>query len=101
VSAPSFRLHISDEAAVLLGDLAKPKYREKRQKVLKTLRLLRDVGPTHPRLQSHKYHSLTGPNGEDVWESYIENRTPGAWRLFWTYGPDPGSLTIVTFGPHP
>jgi len=55
----------------------------------------------HRRLNSHKYQSLTGPNGEDVWESYIENRTPGAWRIWWLYGPTPDTLTILTLGPHP
>lgn len=64
-------------------------------------RLLRDIGPGHPGLNSHKYHSLTGPRGEEVWESYVENNTPGAWRLWWVYGPGADTLTIVTVGPHP
>ncbi len=55
----------------------------------------------HTGLHSHKYHSITGPNGEDVWESYVENRTPGAWRIWWIYGPDADTLTVVTIGPHP
>lgn len=67
----------------------------------KALRLLRDVGPSHPGLESHKYHSLRGPNGEDVWESYVENHTPSAWRIWWVYGPDADTLTITTVGPHP
>jgi hypothetical protein len=69
--------------------------------VQKALRQLRDAGPSYPGLHSHKYESLTGPGGEDVWESYIENKTPGAWRLFWVYGPDGDELTVVTLGPHP
>ncbi len=71
-----------------------------RKKVTKTLRLLRDIGPGHPGLNSHKYHSLTGPRGEEVWESYVENNTTGAWRLWWVYGPGADTLTIVTVGPH-
>ena len=73
----------------------------KHRKVQRTVRLLRDVGPRHPGLNSHKYSSLAGPNGEEVWESYVENKTPGAWRLFWTYGPDADMITLISVGPHP
>jgi len=94
VSAFSFALVYTDEALRVLDDLAKPAYAAKLKKAKKTLRLLRDVGPGHPALNSHKCQSLTGPNGEDVWESYIENRTPSAWRIWWLYGPTPDTLTI-------
>jgi len=101
VSAPPFRLYYTAEARKVIEDLAKPTYVAKLKKVKKTLRLLRDAGPSHPGLKSHKYHSITGPNGEDVWESYVENRTPGAWCIWWIYGPDSDALTIITIGPHP
>lgn len=100
MSAP-FELLFTREAQIVLEALDKPSYRTKNAKVRKALRLLRDVGPSHPGLNSHKYHSLTGPNGEDVWESSVENRTPGAWRIWWVYGPGPDTITIVTVGPHP
>lgn len=41
----------------------------------------------HPSLNTHKYDTLNGPNGEDVFESYAQNKTPGAYRVFWHYGP--------------
>lgn len=71
------------------------------KKAKKALRLLRDVGPSHPGLNSHKYQSMSGPNGEDVWESHVENKTPGARRIWWLYGPAPDTLTIITLGPRP
>ncbi len=101
MTAPPFTLFYTDEALHVLGDLDTPAHAAKLKKTKKALRLLRDVGPKHPGLNSHKYHSITGPSGEGVWESYIENRTPGAWRLWWVYGPGPDALTIVTIGPHP
>lgn len=101
MSAPPFRLVYTDEALRVLTDLGKPAYAVKLKKVQEALRLLRDVGPSHPGLNSHKYQSLTGPGGEDVWESYVENRTPGAWRIWWVYGPEPDTIRIVTPGPHP
>lgn len=50
-------------------------------------------------LQSHRYESLAGPNGEPVWESYVENQTPGAWRVWW-HGPEEGEISILAIGPH-
>jgi len=93
-----FTLLYTDEALHVLVDLDKPAYAAK---LKKALRLLRDVGPSHPGLNSHKYRSLTGPGGEDVWESSVENKTPAAWRIWWLYGPEPDTLLIVTLGPHP
>lgn len=75
MSAPPFDLRLSQEAADILHDLAEPKYQVREKKVKKALRLLRDAGPSHPGLHSHKDQSITGPNGEDVWESYVENHT--------------------------
>ncbi|MBA4294134.1 hypothetical protein C0431_14325 [bacterium] len=60
-----------------------------------------ESNPRHPGLNSHKYTSLKGANGEDVWESYVENNTPAAWRIFWHYGPDQNQITIIAITPHP
>ena len=56
--------------------------------------------PTYPGLHSHKYRSIHGSAGEDVWDSYVENHTPSAWRIFWHYGPGSGTITIITIGPY-
>ena len=101
MSAPPFTLFYTDEALSVIKDLEGPAYIGKMKKVKKTLRMLCDVGPSHPALNSHKYQSISGPNGEDVWESYVENQTPGAWRLWWVYGPNSDAITIITIGPHP
>ncbi|MFB8790462.1 MAG: hypothetical protein U7123_16820 [Potamolinea sp.] len=55
----------------------------------------------HQSLKTHKYDSLTGPDKEEVFESYVENNTPGAWRIFWYYGPDKSMITILAITPHP
>jgi hypothetical protein len=51
---------------------------------------------------------LTGVNGERVWEAYAQDETPGAYRVFFHYGPDGGLggkrvpvLTIVSVTAHP
>lgn len=93
-------LRFTKEAAKVLRDLEKPSQRVKLKTVRKTLALLQE-DPQYAGLQSHKYVSITSSDGSAVWEFYVENRTPGAWRIFWQYGPGSGVLTIVTIGPHP
>lgn len=44
----------------------------------------------HPSLQTHEYSDLEGANGGKVFESYVQNRTPGTYRIFWHYGPQKG-----------
>ena len=77
------------------------------KQVRKTLGLL-ETNLRHPSLRTHKFRSLHGPNGEEVFEAYVQNRTPGAYRVFFIYGPDERDgdrkipvLTIVAITPHP
>jgi hypothetical protein len=57
--------------------------------------------PKYKGLQSHKYESLHDRYGKEIWESYVQNNTPGAWRLFWFYGPGKDEITLVLATPHP
>ena len=68
--------------------------------ILKALNFLQS-NPRHPGLNSKKYKTLKGPNGEPVFESYAQQRTPGAYRIFWFYGPQRLQITIVMIIPHP
>jgi hypothetical protein len=102
VSAPPFVLLYTREAERVIEDLcAKQQYSAKLKKVRKALRLLEQAGPRHSGLHSHDYKSVPGPGGATLWESYVENRTPSAWRVWWIYGPADGQITVVTIGPHP
>jgi len=42
-----------------------------------------------------------GEKGEKVFDTYAENKTPAAYRIFWHYGPEPGGITIIAITPHP
>lgn len=77
------------------------------KQVNKTLGLL-ETNILHPSLKTHEYDSLTGLRGERVWEAYVQHRTPGAYRVFFHYGPDSVEegkripvLTIVAITLHP
>ncbi len=52
-------------------------------------------------LNTHEFRSLQGPNGEKVFEAYAQHKTPGAYRVFWYYGPQKGMITVVAMTPHP
>lgn len=66
----------------------------------KTLMLLSE-NPRHPGLQTHDIQELTDRYGERVWQFYLENKTSGAMRMYWVYGPDQKSITIIGLEPHP
>ncbi len=68
--------------------------------VRKSIGLLEN-NPRHPSLNTHKYQTKLGENGEDVFEAYAENNTPGAYRIFWHYGPGKDVITIIAITPHP
>lgn len=57
--------------------------------------------PAHPGLQSHEIDALTARYGLKVFESYLENNTPGAARIFWVYGPRRHYITVIGLEPHP
>jgi hypothetical protein len=57
--------------------------------------------PKHPSLQSHEIDALSRRYGKKVWQSYLENNTPGAGRFYWVYGPDKNSITVIGLEPHP
>lgn len=94
-----FRLTFTPEAAAVLRELTAESH-PKLRKVRKALGLL-ESNPRHPGLATHEFTSLSGPAGEKVFEAYVENRTPGAWRVFWYYGPQPGMIRILNITPHP
>ena len=102
------QLRFTDEADAQLKALASdPAQKGLHKQVLKTLGLL-EINTRHPGLHTHEYQSFVGPNVERVWEAYAQNQTPGAYRVFFHYGPDEGSakkqipvLTILAITPHP
>lgn len=72
------------------------------KQVAKTLDYLRN-DPRHPGLETHEYSSLANPysSAHKVFEAYVQNRTPGAYRVFWCYGPKKSQITIIAITSHP
>lgn len=97
----SFEITLTDEAKDYFNLLKSDKARERTYKaVSKALRLM-SKNLRHPSLATHEFHSKEGPNGEKILESYAQNKTPGAHRIFWYYGPGKKEITVVAITPHP
>jgi mRNA-degrading endonuclease RelE of RelBE toxin-antitoxin system len=96
-----FNLIISENA---VEDLLKLKKNKSSHKVLKAvekaLRFL-EANPKHPGLKTHEFHEFSFKYGRKIYEAYAQNNTPGAYRVFWHYGPDENVITIIAVTPHP
>lgn len=96
-----FELQFTEQAYLefeeLKNDLSK---RVAAKSVIKSLKFM-IVDLRHPSLNTHKYSNFLGPNGENIFESYTPNKTLGAYRVFWYYGPEKEIITILRITPHP
>ena len=85
-----------------------PSLKSVRQQVRKTLRYL-ETNLRAKSLQTHEYQSLTRRYGIKVFEAYVQQKTPAAYRVFWHYGPDETAkdgrripiITVIAITRHP
>ncbi len=96
-----FKLLFTDEARHTLKALEKDAGLKKRLKAARKALAFLEVDPRHSSLNTHKFTSLTGPDGQEVFEAYAESKTPAAYRIFWVYGPSKGEITVIAITPHP
>jgi hypothetical protein len=96
------------EMEAFWNDLSRPKQTGKLdkdgenffKKWVKALGYL-SVNPRHNSLGSHEIDGLTRKYGIKIFQSYLENETPAAGRMFCAYSPDRGDITILGIEPHP
>lgn len=77
---------------------SKPSLREKFKKAKKAVKIMRQVGPHYPGFETHQMHNLKGPGDTVIWNSYVENHTSNAWRMYWVW--QESYVFIVSIGPH-
>jgi hypothetical protein len=72
------------------------------KQVKKCVDLLKE-NPRYPGLSTHEFRSKDHPHtpGGKVFEAYVQQKTPGAYRLFWCYGPGKDQITIIAITSHP
>lgn len=97
----SFELLFTDQASSDFEALeSNPAFFKVFKAVRKALAYL-ETNPKHPSLNTHKFSSLVGPEDQEVFEAYAQNNTPGAYRIFWCYGPSKKQITIIAITSHP
>ena len=94
-----YALDLSEDARETIRQLDAQNDR-KVDKVRKALALM-ETNIRHHGLHTHLYSAREGNNGEKVFEAYVENHTPGAYRIYWHYGPGQGIITVLAITPHP
>lgn len=97
----TFELSFTEQADNDLTCLEQNSNLTKRLKAVRKALGYLETNPRHPSLNTHKYNSLQGKNGEDIFEAYAENNTPAAYRIFWHYGPGKKNITIIAITEHP
>ena len=70
------------------------------KKCIKAFKLL-SAYPCYPSLQTHVIDPLSIRYGIKLLQSYLKNKTSGAMRMYWVYGPDQKDITIIGLEPHP
>lgn len=96
-----FKLRPTPEAQQNLADLERNPAMAAQAKAAKKALGFLQQDPHYPSLNSHIFHSRRAPGGEQVWESYAQNNTPGAYRIFWYYGPGENEITVFSIRQHP
>ena len=100
-----FTLEADRQLTIIEND---PSLKQVQKQVRKTLRYL-ETNIRSKSLQTHEYQSLTRRYGIKVLEAYVQQKAPGAYRVFWHYGPDEIGkdgkripiITIIAITPHP
>ena len=82
-----FKLRFADRAKIELRGLEANKTHAKHLKAVRNALGRVQSNPRHPGLNTHKYSSLSGPDGEEIFEADAESNTPATYRIFRFYGP--------------
>lgn len=58
--------------------------------------------PNHPSLNVHPWKGEDCVHGKTLFEAYAQNKTPGAYRIFFCYVPgERGTILVAAITPHP
>lgn len=95
-----FKLLFSEEAKLKIIELKIDKSKKGLCKQLLKVLAYMETNLKHPSLHTHKFNGISCSLGE-VFETYAQNNTPGAYRVFWSYGPGKREIYIIAITPHP
>jgi poly(A) polymerase Pap1 len=96
-----FKLKLTELAKQQFHELSKDKSKRVQYKAVGKALAFMQQNLRHPGLNTHEYDKLSRDKGYKVFESYAQNHTSGAYRIFWRYGPGKYEIEIVAITPHP
>ncbi len=96
-----FRLKFTDLAKTQLANLAQGRSKHIQYKAVGKALAFMELDLCHPGLCTHEYFELSKSIIYKVFESYAQNRTPGAYRIFWRYGAEKNQIIVLSITPHP
>ena len=96
-----FKLKYTDLAKQQFNELQKNRSKLVQYKAVGKALARMQMDLRHPALNTHEYDKLSRQKGYKVFESYAQIKTPGAYRIFWRYGPGQDEIEIITIIPHP
>lgn len=96
-----FKIRFTQEAEDQFLNLQQSKDKKIQYKAVGKALAYINVNLRNPSLNTHKFDEMESPFSGDVFESYAQNKTSGAYRIFWTYGPSKSEITVLAITPHP
>ncbi len=95
-----FKLEITPEAKAQIQAIMDDAAKAGLQKQLKKAFGFLSANPKHPGLNSHPLIGSEKTLGIKVWTSYVQNRTPQAHRILWSYGKQKDEIVVLSVIPH-
>ncbi len=95
-----FKLQMTLEAKGQLSIIMTDDSKAGLQKQIKKCFKLLSENPRHPSLNSHPLVGSEGSTGLKIWTSYIQNKTPAAHRVLWSYSKTKKEIIVLQIIPH-
>ena len=100
MTTKSFELFYLEATQDQIKEIEKDRSRRGLIKQLKKALRHLSENPSHPGLKSHPMKNFDEIYGTKVFSSYVQNNTPQAHRILWSYGPKAQQITILAVVPH-
>ena len=95
-----FKLIFSPRAVQRLYELENnPSKQGLLKQLKKALEFLKE-NPRHPSLSTHNYKEFSDYYEKEIFEAYVQQHTPGAYRIFFYYSRK-NEITIIAITQHP
>lgn len=95
-----FKLQMTPEAKEQLSVIMNDSGKAGLQKQIKKCFKLLSENPRHPGLNSHPLVGSEESVGLKIWTSYIQNKTPAAHRVLWSYSKTKKEIIVLQIIPH-